>query len=584
MATILSLQECVVSSTDASKADYLPSIAQKILEPLSSCLRIESLSLLLYDGPTQSLSLFAMTGVGTINLGQEQHVSGKYLTGIAFQSNKTQCSNNLGEDPLADKEQVARWSKLLPSRKLANALFVPFRSALECCGVFRAFNKLDVDGSLDAEGFSTEEVAFVESIARMTGHVFGTAWEKRAFSYLTREFYTIPGKEDVRDMCGAVANAAAVVANSAASALYLVDAAEQDYLRLAGSWGFSRPFPSLSRFPIHGSIAGRVAREAQSVEILDLASTPGVANRDVALSENLSSCAAVPVRGTTVRGCLATFTRDRRTFQKTTINVLESLGLYAGSLLQASTAAIQAENLRQVLQLVGHSLRSPLAAINQVSDELLYELSSGVQEKKKMTQLVESIQGYKDLAVGRFETLLYAKRNILDVMGIERKPVDISKLLEECVKRHRLDASTRGINIVIKGSARKLPDVRCDLGKIDLVFDNLLENAIKYSWKNEAVEISGWYSEKEVRIAVADKGLGIPSKNYTKIFEAFGRSDILDATRYIKGTGLGLQLAKIIIEAHQGKIEVVSTPFLSDRRRLEMMDGFDTVFTVTIPR
>lgn len=583
ISTLVDLQNYVLSSTDAGKIDYLPSTAQFILESLSSCLRVESLSLLLYEGPSQSLPLFAMTGVGEVNLGQERQVPGKHLTGIAFQSNTTQWSNAVREEALADREQIVRWSGLLPSRNLRSVIFVPFKSALECCGVFRAFNKLDRNGSLDPVGFSEQEVEFIEDIARMAGHVLGTAWEKRAFSYLTREFYTIPTKEDVRDMCGAVAHAAATVANSAAAALYVIDLSEPEYLRLAGSWGFSRPYPNLARFPVQGSTAGRVAIDAKSEEIIDLTSAPMVANRDIAFSEKLSSCAAVPVKGTNVQGCLAVFTRDKRKFQKTTINVLESLGLYAGSLMQGRTAAIQAENLRQVLQLVGHSLRSPLAAINEVSDDLMYGLNSG-KDLQHLRGLVQNIQDYKDLAARRFETLLYAKRNILDVMGIDRKPVEISQLIADCAHRHRRDAEARGIELRIKSSARKLPIARCDPEKIDLVLDNLLENAIKYSWKKEPVEITGWHSDKEVRISVTDRGLGISSKDYEKVFEAFGRSDVLDSTRYIKGTGLGLQLVKSIVEAHQGKVEVTSTPFLSDPQRLKRMEGFETVFTVTLPR
>jgi two-component system phosphate regulon sensor histidine kinase PhoR len=289
------------------------------------------------------------------------------------------------------------------------------------------------------------------------------------------------------------------------------------------------------------------------------------------------------VQGTTVRGCLAVFARDRRNFQKTTVDVLESLGLYAGSLLQARTANIQTENLRNVLQLVGHSLRSPLAAINQAADDLLFEVNRGSHISTILT-LIKKIQSYKDLAAHRAETLLFAKRNILDVMGVNRTSVDISKLLLDCVERHQFPASLRGINLTVKPSARKLPTIRCDQEKIDLVFDNLLENAIKYSWKNQTVEISGWYSDKEVRISVSDKGLGIPLRNHEAIFEAFGRSDVLDFTRYIKGTGLGLQLVKSVIDAHQGKAEVTSTPFLSDRHRLEKLDGFETVFNITLPR
>ncbi len=537
---IVKMKESVALS-DPGTENYLPSMAQVILEAAASYLRIESLSLLLYEGPSQSLSLFAMTGIGPINPGQERHPPGAHLTGAAFSSEQTVWSNNLPNEPLVDKKQIALWSNRLPSKSLLHGVFVRFTSALECCGVFRAFNKLNSEDFVDESGFSGSDIVFLEDIAKVIGYIIGSAWEKRAFHNLTHELYLIPNKEDVREMCGAVAKTAAVVANSAAAALYVMDTTDSAFLRLVGNWGFSRPYQALSRFSADTSTAGRVARTGKSECITDLSSAPGVANRDVAISEGFSSCAAVPIQGTTVRGCVVVFTRDKRNFQETTINLLKSLGLYAGSLLQARTANIQTENLKNVLQLVGHSLRSPLAAINQIADDLLFEINRG-KDTGIMLALVEKLESYKELAANRTETLLFAKRNILDVMGVDRKLINLPQLLLGCAERYRSPASLRGVEVIIKGSARRLPHIHCDQAKIDLVFDNILENAIKYSWKNQPVEVAGWYSEKEVRVSVSDKGLGVPARNYEIIFEAFGRSDILDYTRYIRGTGLGLQL------------------------------------------
>ena len=568
---------------DPGKADYLPTTAQRILDILAPCLRVESLSLLLYDGPSQSLSLFAMTGVGEIDLGQEHHAPGQHLTGATFASGRTFSSNDIASEPLVDRSQVAYWANLLPSRQLSQGIYVPFHSTLECRGVFRAFNRLNEAGSLVETGFSHSDVAVFEQIAKVVGYVFGSAWERNAFHALTHAFSTIPGREEIREMCGAVARTATALANCVAAALYVVDAADEAFLRLAGSWGFSRPHPALSRFPVATSVAGRVARDGRSELIFDLESAPGVANREVGVAENFLSCAAVPVRGTTVRGCLAVFARDKRRFQRTTVDLLGSLGLYAGSLIQAKTAYLQTESQKKILQQVGHSLRSPLAGITQATSDLLFEINKG-DDAEAIRELIMKIKSYKDLAERRTETLLFAKSDILDVMGIDKKPVDLSQLIADCVERQRLPASIRGVALAIKESARKLPLVRCDKGKIDIAFDNLLENAIKYSWSNQSVEIAGWYSEKQVRISISDKGLGIPARYHEAIFEAFGRSDVLDSTRYIRGTGLGLQLVKSVVDAHQGKVELKSTPFLDDPLRREKMEGFETVFTVTLPR
>jgi signal transduction histidine kinase len=600
---IIRLEECI-ALPDPGDEGYLFSTAKSILATVSPCLLVESLSLLLYDGPRQHLSLYAMTGVGPIDLGQEWSEPGKHLTGAAFALGTTLCSNDLRGDDRADKKQALYWESHLTSRRLEHGVFVPFSGMLECRGVIRAFNRLDHQGSVDATGFSEEDIAVFEEVAKVVGYFFGSAWEKRSFHLFAHDFSPIPTKVDVREMCGLVARAAAVVANCAAAALYIIDAADTDFLRLAGSWGFSRPYPAMNRFPAEGSAAGRVARSGKSEVISDLLNAPGIANRDVGVREQLLSCAAVPVFGSPtassadaarfgsedlaiVRGCLVVFARDKREFQKKTVDILESLGLYAGSLLQARTASIQAENLRGVLQLVGHSVRTPLAEINSIADDLRFEVGASVEDHGKalaLSHLIKKLQTAKDLAAARVDSLLFSKRNILDVMGIDRKPVDLSQVLIACKERHQSAATGRSVEIEIKDSVRRLPLVRCDHDKIDLVFDNLLENAVKYSWRNESVEITAWHSEKEVRIFVSDKGLGIHEKNHAMIFDAFNRSEVLDSTRYIKGTGLGLQLVKLVVEAHQGKVGVSSKPFLSDPKRLEKLEGFETVFTVTLPR
>jgi signal transduction histidine kinase len=81
-----------------------------------------------------------------------------------------------------------------------------------------------------------------------------------------------------------------------------------------------------------------------------------------------------------------------------------------------------------------------------------------------------------------------------------------------------------------------------------------------------------------------DRGLGIPKDQYERIFQGFSRSKILDTTRYIPGTGLGLMIAREIVESHRGKIKVESAPFLKDPRRIKNYDGYETTFSVLLPQ
>jgi signal transduction histidine kinase len=121
-------------------------------------------------------------------------------------------------------------------------------------------------------------------------------------------------------------------------------------------------------------------------------------------------------------------------------------------------------------------------------------------------------------------------------------------------------------------------------GAIEQVFTNLLDNAVKYSHYNQNIEITGREMGRKIEIAIMDRGLGIPADHYERIFQGFSRSEILDTTRYIPGTGLGLMIAKEIVERHKGKIRVDSAPFLKDPRRIRNYDGYETTFFVSLPQ
>jgi two-component system sensor histidine kinase KdpD len=116
------------------------------------------------------------------------------------------------------------------------------------------------------------------------------------------------------------------------------------------------------------------------------------------------------------------------------------------------------------------------------------------------------------------------------------------------------------------------------------VFNNLIDNAVKYSHYSRFVQIQGFDDGSEIHIEVWDKGLGIPESEYDNIFEGLFRGSIKDNKRYIPGTGLGLKISQEIAKAHGGEIRVKSTPFFDDPHRVRNFDGYDTKFTVTLPK
>ncbi len=103
-----------------------------------------------------------------------------------------------------------------------------------------------------------------------------------------------------------------------------------------------------------------------------------------------------------------------------------------------------------------------------------------------------------------------------------------------------------------------LPVIRADARRLEQVFDNLLDNALRYS-PGGRVAVSARVDDGKVQFTVSDEGVGIPAGELRHIFDAFyrGRSP---AVEKVKGSGLGLTICKGIVEAHGGRIWAESTP------------------------
>jgi Osmosensitive K+ channel histidine kinase len=147
-----------------------------------------------------------------------------------------------------------------------------------------------------------------------------------------------------------------------------------------------------------------------------------------------------------------------------------------------------------------------------------------------------------------------------------------------------LRALERGISFQIRDNVKKLPPFLFDRPKIEQVISNLLDNAVKYSHDNRYIQIQGFDDGTRIHIEIWDKGLGIPESEYDNIFKGFRRGSPRDQKRYIPGTGLGLKISKEIVEGHGGQITVKSTPFLNDPRRVSIYEGYDTIFTIILPK
>jgi two-component system sensor histidine kinase KdpD len=217
-----------------------------------------------------------------------------------------------------------------------------------------------------------------------------------------------------------------------------------------------------------------------------------------------------------------------------------------------------AEALRQsdelksaILASVSHGLRTPLTSIRASIDSLLQDDIEWEKELLHEFHLIISEETYR---------LTRIVRNLLEMARIEgnnlkpnKQPAQLSELVGEVLER--CSVITRNHNIVIDIDS-SLPAVLIDFPMITEVLTNLVENAAKYSPEGKEIKISAFKQDDQIVIQVKDEGLGIPTDDVQHIFDKFYRGS---QSQYSEGTGMGLAIAKGIIESHGGKIWVEST-------------------------
>jgi signal transduction histidine kinase len=211
------------------------------------------------------------------------------------------------------------------------------------------------------------------------------------------------------------------------------------------------------------------------------------------------------------------------------------------------------ERMRQdLVATVSHELRTPLAAIYGSAMTLRREdidfepslqdrlLSVIAEESSRLADIVNDLLLASQLDAGK-----------LDVR-IDR--CDAAKLVTDVVAAARTHMPD-GVTIVVEEADAELPEAAADEGQLRQVIANLVDNAVKYSPDGGEIRIAVETADRYVRLAIADRGLGIPAAERNRIFEKFYRLDP-DMTRGIGGTGLGLYICRELVRRVAGRIWV----------------------------
>ena len=283
--------------------------------------------------------------------------------------------------------------------------------------------------------------------------------------------------------------------------------------------------------------------------------------------EGIESFIEVPVRADgEVVGTIQLASRTPRKFRRAEVSLLATIGNQMGIAVQRTQlyeeTRRQARELEKASKLqadfsamIAHDLRSPLMNIMGVADVMTEGMFGAVTEEQK--KWLRRIQ-----ASGR--SLVDLVSDFLDVAKLEsgyvelnREAVNIAALIEKSVESHRLLALDKKISI--KGVIDPaLPSIHADPRRLDQILSNLISNAIKFTGEEGHLEVGTAHAGATlVKVWVKDDGVGIPSDDIGRLFEKYRQAGNVRQSNQ-KGTGLGLVICKMIVEAHGGKIWVES--------------------------
>jgi len=330
--------------------------------------------------------------------------------------------------------------------------------------------------------------------------------------------------------------------------------------------------------PLEGSIAGTICKTGKPLIIEKVAEDPrhyrGV---DQAIDFETHAILGVPlhVRNRTIGVLEALNKLDGGTFDQEDVEVLSTLAAQAAiaienarliaRLREANQRLSQLDALKtNFISIASHELRTPLMLVQGYATFLREEASEAMSQDVEMV-----LRGAKQLEdiIDTMTNLSYLETGALQ---LERERFSLPALIVELGAEWRPLAITKHQTLEVTLPSRPI-DVEADREKITQVLNNLLSNAIQFTPESGTIRVSVQFHTGAVAVSVTDTGIGIPAEELERIFEAFHQVEP-HLTRHHSGLGLGLPIAKRIVELHGGRIWAKSVV------------GRGSCFTFTLPR
>jgi two-component system, OmpR family, phosphate regulon sensor histidine kinase PhoR len=246
----------------------------------------------------------------------------------------------------------------------------------------------------------------------------------------------------------------------------------------------------------------------------------------------------------------------RRQFQMTSVPMGTGNGALSGAviLFHDITALKRADEMRRdFVANVSHELRTPLSILRGYIETMLDDPTMSRGETTRILEVMDQHSKRLGLLANDLLTLAHLESGS---SSLHLSEIDLLRFLSDLVRDWRKKFLTKNLEAVVD-VAENCSTIHADEERLREIFDNLLDNALKYSGKGGAIRLAATDRDKEIILSVSDSGVGIGQDDLPRIFERFYRADKA-RSRELGGTGLGLSIVKHIAQLHGGRVEAES--------------------------
>jgi signal transduction histidine kinase len=381
---------------------------------------------------------------------------------------------------------------------------------------------------------------------------------------------------DLGSFLQTVISEATELTDSELASILEYDEAAEELRFLAMHW-FQRDLLRPVGVPLDGSAAGWVFRRGQPLIIQDVK----VDQRHFKVVDRVTkhethSLVAVPltVRGEVVGVLEALNKKDDAHYTEEDLTILETLAALAAQAIQnvslqrkvraTSIELAELERLKtDFIAIASHELRTPLGLIlghatflrELAGEQYAEQLDLIIRNATKLKTIVENLSDVDNIQNG--------------AARVRNQQVSLTKIVEDVIATFQAEASSR--NIALKSEAGQSPCyLEADGVKLSIALSNLVKNALQFTEAGGHVTINVQEDSGYYKVTVTDDGIGIPTRDLPRVFERFFQVES-HLTRHYGGMGLGLAVAKAMIELHGGRIWV------------ESREGKGSKFTFLVP-